>query len=54
MAVFLKPPKPHYLQFDLPEMRPRLQAEFPGRRDALPALPIQTCKGELSKQREQN
>ena len=32
MAVFLKSPKPYGIQSALPEMCPRLQAEFPGRR----------------------
>ena len=46
MAAFPKPPKPHDLQSALPEMHLRLQAEFPGRRDRLPALSIQTDKEE--------
>lgn len=51
MAVFLKSPEPHDLQSALPEMCLRLQAEFPGRRDGLPALSFQTRqqkKGELN------
>jgi hypothetical protein len=51
MAVFLKSPEPHDIQSALPEMRLRLQAEFSGRRDGLPALFVQTCqqkKGELN------
>ena len=51
MAVFLKSPEPYDIQSVLPEMRLRLQAEFPGRRDGLPALFVQTChqkKGELN------
>ena len=47
MAVFPKPPKPHDIQSALPEMRPQMQAEFPGRRDRMPALSIQTGEKEL-------
>ena len=47
---FLKP-ESHDIQSALPEMRLRLQAEFPGRRDGLSLLSFQTCqqkKGELN------
>jgi hypothetical protein len=47
MATFSKSPKPHDLQSTLPKMRPQMQAEFPGRRDRLPALSIQTGEKEL-------
>ena len=48
MAAFFKPPKPHNLQSALSEMRLRLQAEFPGCRDRLPALSVQTGEREKS------
>lgn len=47
MAVLLKPPKPYDIQSALPEMCSQLQTEFPGRRDALPALSVQAGKKEL-------
>jgi hypothetical protein len=47
MAVFPKPPKPHDIQSTLSKMRPQMQAEFPGRRDRLPALSVQTGEKEL-------
>lgn len=46
MAAFLKSPKPHDIQFALPEMCPRPQAELPGHHDGLPALSIQTGQKE--------
>jgi hypothetical protein len=47
MAVFLKPSESHDIQSALPEMCSLLQTEFPGRRDELPALSVQTGKKEL-------
>ena len=47
MAVFPKPPEPHDLQSDLPEMRSRLQTKFSCRCDRLPALSVQTGEKEL-------
>ena len=46
MAVFLKLPESYDIQSALPEMRLRLQAEFPGRRDGLSTLSIQASKME--------
>ena len=44
MVVLPRPPKPHCLQFPLPWVRSRLQAELPGSRGALPALLVKTLE----------
>ena len=44
MVVLPRPPKPHFLQFPLPWLRPRLQAELPGNRCPLPALLVKTLE----------
>ena len=44
MVVLPRPPKPHFLQFPLPWVRPRLQAELPGSCSALPALLVKALE----------
>ena len=44
MVVLPRPPKPHFLQFPLPWVRPRLQAELSCSCGALPALLVETLE----------
>ena len=44
MVVLPRPPKPHFLQFPLLWVRPRLQTELPGSCAALPALLVETLE----------
>ena len=44
MVVLPRPPKPHCLQSPLPWLHPRLQAELPSSRDALPALLVKALE----------